>query len=154
MNFGSILDSQESRHQEQGCSCIQGTVSYEVRQKWIMHNRVYNIMHLVYLSTGMFSLSITLFHQGPAKKARACRAGSHYLHYLQYELNDLNAKKSQPSGDLNPSNMQSRHMPWEPHTNRDGIFHQHSTILVVVEGSTKIKFLKFLTFNQLCSYLI
>ena len=62
MNFGSILDSQELRHQEQGCSCIQGTVSYEVRQKWIMHNRVYNIMHLVYLSTGMFSLSITLFH--------------------------------------------------------------------------------------------
>ena len=30
-------------------------------------------------------------------------------------------KKSQPSGDLNPGHVQSRHMPWEPHTNRDGI---------------------------------
>ena len=30
-------------------------------------------------------------------------------------------KKSQPSGDLNPGYVQSRHMPREPHTNRDGI---------------------------------
>ena len=35
-------------------------------------------------------------------KAEACRAGSHYLHYLHCKLNDLNAEKSQPSGDLNP----------------------------------------------------
>ena len=44
-------------------------------------------------------LSITLSHAlGPAKKAEACRAGNHYLYC---ELNDLNAEKSQPSGDLN-----------------------------------------------------
>ena len=34
---------------------------------------------------------------------------------------DLNTEKSQSSSDLNPGNMQSRHAPWDPHTNRDGI---------------------------------
>ena len=42
-------------------------------------------------------------------------------HYLYNHLNDLNAKKFQPSGDLNPGNVQYRHMPQEPHFNWDEI---------------------------------
>ena len=66
------------------------------------------------------SLSITLSFWGPAKKAKACRAGSHYLHYLHYELNDLNKwmqKNSSPVVTCTSSNMLSRHVPWEPHIN-------------------------------------
>ena len=44
-------------------------------------------------------LSSILSHKGPAKKASPVKAGSHYLYY---QLNNLNAEKSYPSGDLKP----------------------------------------------------
>ena len=52
-------------------------------------------------------------YQGPAKKARPIKAGSHNLHY---HINKLNTKKSQASGDV-----QSKHATRESYTNWDGI---------------------------------
>ena len=67
----------------------------------------------------LFSLS----HQGSARKPEAYGVGSHYLHSINLHLIKWPEcrKESQPSGDLNPSNVQSRHVPQEPQTNWDGI---------------------------------
>ena len=47
-------------------------------------------------------------------------AGSHCLHLPLLSLKQFEHRnKSQPSGDLNPSNMLSRYAPREPHTNQD-----------------------------------
>ena len=85
---------------------------------WLVY--MYNMV--LFLNGTLCFLFCFTIPPGTYKKVKACRAESHYLH----KLNDLNAKKSQPGGE---SNMQSRHVPREPHTNWDGIFLCHSTIL-------------------------
>ena len=75
---------------------------------------------------GSHAASVSDFHvacftipPGTCKEAEAYRAGSHYLH----KLNDLNAETNpSPAVTWTPSNVQSRHMPRELHTNQDGIF--------------------------------
>ena len=57
---------------------------------------------------------------GTCKVAKACRAGSHDLHYTQTKWLE-HRKNLNPAVTSTPSNVQSRYVPWEPHTNRAGI---------------------------------
>ena len=45
----------------------------------------------------LFDIFLYTIPLGPAEKARPVKAGSHNLYY---HLNDLNAEKFQPSGDM------------------------------------------------------
>ena len=85
--------------------------------------------------------------QGTCKKAEACRAGSHYLH----KLNDLNAEKHpRPAVTWTSSNVQSRHVLQEPHTNRNGIF---LSILPYLHIGDFSWFRRFVVFNILSVYI-
>ena len=81
---------------------------------------------------------------GTRKKGKALQQG---VTIFISQLNDLNAEKSQPSGDLSPGHVQSRYTPREPHINRDGIpfFILPYLISVTSRGSKSI---------QLCSVYI
>ena len=67
----------------------------------------------------MTNLSITLSHQGPAMRLKPIEQG--VTIFTTHKLNYLNAKNPNPAVTQTTSNMQSRHMPREPHNNWDGI---------------------------------
>ena len=68
------------------------------------------------------SISSSLSHQGPARKPKLIEQGVTIFTIFSL-LNDLNVEKNlSPVVTWTPSNVQSRHTPWEPHTNQDGIF--------------------------------
>ena len=65
-----------------------------------LHSTILKHQWLVMGVEGLYS--ITLSHEGSARKAKACRAGSHYL---QCEINDLNEEKIPAQWWLEPQAM-------------------------------------------------
>ena len=75
-------------------------------------------LHRCLIALHIFFFCFTI-PPGACKETEAYTAGSHYLHKIKWPERRKNAS---PAVTSTSSNLQSRHMPREPHTNWDGIF--------------------------------